>query len=258
MDIRYEKPGSAPVFVLDGRIDSAGSIQLDNAIKTRLQAADRFVVFDMTHVSYMSSAGIRVFSMLERVLRQKNGHLFLCALQPSVAKVLEITGFQRVFSVCATTAEAINRCQLEGTPVAAHHAGIVAESGPVRISIETVSSAEAVLKITGNPKKACAPTADPDDLTSRTFVNGEYSAGTGALGETAAEGLAHLGELVTLGGAIFWRPADSTDAPDFLVPGKDAPPVSLHTAFSVALDGPFHEIVVAEPQSPGGISLADL
>ncbi|MCX6688474.1 MAG: hypothetical protein NTZ39_02075, partial [Methanoregula sp.] len=47
-------------------------------------------------------------------------------------------------------------------------------------------------------------------------------------------------------------------APDFLVPGKDAPPVSLHTAFSVALDGPFHEIVVAEPQSPGGISLADL
>ena len=47
----------------------------------------------MAHVSFISSMGVRVFFGLEKMLRLKNRHMYLCAVQPEVRKILEITGF---------------------------------------------------------------------------------------------------------------------------------------------------------------------
>ncbi|NMB77952.1 MAG: anti-anti-sigma factor, partial [Methanomicrobiales archaeon] len=66
------------------------------------------------------------------------------------------------------------------------------------------------------------------------------------------------GPLLTLGGAIFWKPAGSTDPPAFLLPKKDAERVLLSTAFSASSPNQFHEILVAEPAAGDGVELADL
>jgi anti-anti-sigma factor len=257
MEYRFERSGTTAIFALEGRIDAPGSIRLDAAVKERVLMADRAVLFDMAGVSYISSAGIRIFVGLEKALRKRGGHLVLCAVQPGVAKILGITGFDRVFSLCSTRDEALNRCRLENGP-ATIPAGPSPQSARTRLSAESFPDHPAVLKITGSGEKICAGTIEPGDLSPRIFLPGEYSFGTGAPGESAADSLFGAGALVTMGGAIFWKPAAGFDPPDFLIPRPDAPRILLNCAFSAAVDGQFHEILVAEPARPGCVALSDL
>ena len=258
MEYRFERTDTAALFILEGRIDSSGSLQLDSAMKERLVPTDRAVLFDMTGVSYMSSAGIRVFSGLEKLLRERNGHLLLCAVQPAVAKVLEITGFYRIFTLCSTRDEALHRCRLAKSPAEIGEEIALEKAAHTRLSVESFPDHPAVLKLTGSGEKICAGILNPEDLVPRIFAPDEYSLGIGAPGESAAESFPDRGVLLTTGNAIFWRPFGSSDPPDFLIPRKDAPRILLNTAFSLAIDGQFHEILVAEPVRPEGVSLSDL
>jgi anti-anti-sigma factor len=202
MEIEFERKGDVALFSLVGRIDSAGSAQLDTAIKSRMAPTDLSVLFDMARVSYMSSAGIRVFSMVERGLRQKNGHLYLCAVQPAVEKVLEITGFHRIFTLCATTGEALRRSDGTRVPGGKENAALFG-TGDVRLSVEVLAQGEAVLKISGAGEHACTGVFDASDLISHTFVRDEYCAGIGAPGDSPEEAFLQLGGFVTMGGGIF-------------------------------------------------------
>jgi len=258
MECSWERTDNAAIVTLNGRIDSAGSIQLDRVLKEQLGPAERAVIFDMAGVSYMSSAGIRVFSVTEKTLRQRDGHLYLCGLQPAVAKVLEITGFSRVFSICATRDEALSRGNLAGSP---SPGGVVKNYLPaahVRITADRFTDHEGVLWITGSGDRSCPQVLAPDDLVPRVFAPDCFSAGIGAPGDSPSESLPGSGLLVTMGGAIFWRPSGSFDPPDFLIPRADAPRILLNTAFSIATDEAFHELLTADPVHPGGVCLADL
>lgn len=258
MEYLFERTDPAALFILDGRIDASGSIQLDKAVKEGLVPADRVVLFDMTRVSYISSAGIRVFSGLERTLRQRNGHLFLCAVQPAVVKVLEITGFDRIFTICSTRDEALHRCRLATSPAEVSEETTGSKAAHTRLSAESFPDHTAILKITGAGKTICNGIRTPEDLVPRIFDPNEYSVGFGAPGESAAESYPECGMLLTTGNAIFWKPSGSSDPPDFLIPRKDAPRILLQTAFLAAIDKTFHQILVAEPVRPEGIRLADL
>lgn len=258
MDVACEQAEGMVVFAPEGRIDSAGSIQLDAAIRQRLGPEDRAVLFDMTGVSYISSAGIRVLFALEKMLHGRGGRLHLCAVRPEVQKVISLTGFDRVFSIAPTRESAVQQCRLEGSPIAAGGEHAPHHAARTRLFTVPVSDSEAVLRVTGAGDNACAGISGHDDLIPRIFAPGEYSLGTGAPGEPSAESMAELGLLLTAGGAIFWKPKGSTHPADFLIPRPDAPRVLLSTGFSVAADGPFHEIVVAEPVSPDGVSTGDL
>jgi len=258
MEYRFERTDTAALFIIEGRIDASGSLQLDTAVKELLVPADRAVLFDMDGVSYISSAGIRVFSGLERTLRQRNGHLFLCTVQPAVVKVLEITGFDRIFTLCSTRDEALHRCRLATSPAEIGEVQSGPEGTHTRLSAESFPDHTAVLKITGAVETICNGIRSPDALSPRIFDPNEYSVGFGAPGESAAESFPECGLILTTGNAIFWKPSGSSDPPDFLIPRKDAPRILLQTAFSAAIDETFHEILVAEPVRPEGIRLADL
>jgi len=255
MECRFERTDADAVFILDGRIDASGSIRLDTGVKEHLDPSDRAVIFDMAGVSYLSSAGIRVFVGLEKTLRGRDGHLLLCSVQPAVLKVLEITGFDRVFTLCSTREDAMRRCHL-ACPAEAGSG--TKDTSRTRFSVESFPDHRAVLKITGNAEKICTDLLTPDDLVPRIVTPGEYSLGIGSTGESAAESFPDRGMLMTTGNAIFWKPFQSSDPPDFLIPKKDAPRILINCAFSLAADDTFHEILVAEPVSPDGISLSDL
>jgi anti-anti-sigma factor len=258
MEIRCEKSGGALCVILEGRLDSAGAMELSDALKARLEEQDRAVVFDMAGVPYLSSAGIRVLFSCEKEMKRRDGTVCLCAVSSYVRNVLEITGFHRVFPLCRNRGEGLALCRAgtvpdENTPTAAVPEHI---SGNARLSAIPVPGVRAVLRITGSAGTGSPP--GTADLIGREFRAGEYSAGAGALGASAGDALAHLGDLLTLGNIVFHHPRGSRGVPDFLVPGPGAPEIILHTAYAVSLDGPFHEIVTVEPVGPGGIELGDI
>jgi hypothetical protein len=212
----------------------------------------------MAGVSYLSSAGIRVFLSLEKELRKRGGRISLCAARPAVIKVLELTGFDRFFLLCPGRDEALDLLRRAERPAGAGQNLPAQGTMHTRISAEPFPDHEAVLQLTGNGGRCGAGAVTDADPVPRVFARDEYSLGTGTPEGLAEEPRSGLGDMVTAGGAIFWRPSKSSDPPDFLIPRNDAPPVPLSTLFSVSMDGRFHEILVAEPVDPAGVRLADL
>jgi anti-anti-sigma factor len=97
-----QEQGRIPVTVLtlQGNLDSSTYAQLEQHAKEAIVAGARDLLIDMTHVSYMSSAGIRVLTTLfnqlhsaseietarQTVLRTnfKSPHLKLAGVSPRV------------------------------------------------------------------------------------------------------------------------------------------------------------------------------
>lgn len=257
MEYRFFRTDSAAVFQPEGRLDSPGSRELDIAVRARVLPDDRAVIFDMGGVAYISSAGIRVFSSLDKTLRTRNGQLCLCAVQPSVGKVLEITGFNRVFTIYSTPEEALRHCGLDRAPAEDVNDGRT-RTAHTRIASESFPDHEAILTVNGSCRGGDLRDSAPEELIPAIFTPDGYSAGIGIPGESVEDGLSGPGPLLTIGGAIFWKPAGSTDPPDFLIPKADAPRVIISTAFSVNTGRPFHEILLAEPIRREGFTLAEL
>ena len=83
--------GSTTVKIaLDGALDSLTSKELESVLDPLIAGPARTVILDLSKLSFISSAGIRVLLTSRNALAEKNGSLLLANLQPQIAKVLEI------------------------------------------------------------------------------------------------------------------------------------------------------------------------
>jgi anti-anti-sigma factor len=92
--IQTEKP--VPVVLLAGRIDATTCTELDRAI-VRLTERENCLIIDLSQCNYLSSAGIRILLVNEKILKSRGGGLFLYGLIPAVFQVLEMAGLHHIF-----------------------------------------------------------------------------------------------------------------------------------------------------------------
>jgi anti-anti-sigma factor len=75
---------------LDGRLDTTTSPILDEQLTPALVSGATVVVFDMTNLSYISSAGLRSVFKARKAMEAKKGSVLLVNVQPQVQKVFDI------------------------------------------------------------------------------------------------------------------------------------------------------------------------
>ncbi|MCR5403499.1 MAG: STAS domain-containing protein [Butyrivibrio sp.] len=90
LNIEKSMNGNEMVVVLDGRLDTLTSPQLEKAIGEDIEKADS-IVLDMGKLEYVSSAGLRVIMAVDIEMLKKNG-LVLKDVTQDVKDVLELTG----------------------------------------------------------------------------------------------------------------------------------------------------------------------
>ena len=73
-----------------GRIDSDTYSDFEQQVNDGLGEKAKNVIFDMSGVNYISSAGLGVIFGLMKTLKERKGELVLCRLQPQIKKVFEI------------------------------------------------------------------------------------------------------------------------------------------------------------------------
>ncbi|HWO99349.1 MAG TPA: STAS domain-containing protein [Methylococcus sp.] len=95
------------VATLSGRIDAAASRAFEEQALDWLQSGARDLVFDLSQVPYISSAGLRVFLLVAKKAREVGGSVKLCALTPAVSDVFEISGFRALFPIFTTLEQAL-------------------------------------------------------------------------------------------------------------------------------------------------------
>lgn len=111
MSLSTEKSGEVLVLSARGQINSANAAAIEAELLGWVEKGERLCVFDLAGLDYISSAGLRVVLMLAKRLKQNSGRLILCALQPQVREVFEISGFLSILTVVDHRAAAIQQIQ---------------------------------------------------------------------------------------------------------------------------------------------------
>jgi anti-sigma B factor antagonist len=99
MNITEREQNGVTIFVLEGRVDSEGAVDLDLALQTAVSEGKHKTVLDMSQVRYINSAGLRTLADILTQNKQNGGDLKLVNLNPKVRRVLQIIGFDKFFSI---------------------------------------------------------------------------------------------------------------------------------------------------------------
>lgn len=104
-DLETQAPASVTLITLVGDIDgsTAPGVQADILAAA---APDIKMILEMTQVSYMSSAGLRVLLAVYRQATAQNGQVVLVGLIEDIKDTMSVTGFLDFFTTTDTLDEA--------------------------------------------------------------------------------------------------------------------------------------------------------
>lgn len=110
MDIKVDNRANVTVAALDGRLDfEAADAALAKLRELVGSAAGKALVLDGTSLSYVSSAGLRVFLTIAKEAKAAGVAVAVGALQPAVKQVFDISGFSqtKIIDVHPTVDDAV-------------------------------------------------------------------------------------------------------------------------------------------------------
>lgn len=106
MEILIGEADGVSVVGIQGDIDG-GTAPAAQSQVLPLVKPDCRLVLDMSRVSYMSSAGLRVLLHLYRQVTGRGGRVALACLSPDLRDTMSLTGFLDFFTACDTVDAAV-------------------------------------------------------------------------------------------------------------------------------------------------------
>jgi anti-sigma B factor antagonist len=97
------------VVVPEGDVDLETAPALESALHSATDAGARHVVVDLSCVPSLDSTGLGVLVNLLKQLRAEQGSVTLIVGDGSVRRLLEVTTFDQVFTVCDSREAALDR-----------------------------------------------------------------------------------------------------------------------------------------------------
>jgi anti-anti-sigma factor len=109
MEIAVSRPGPGKAMITPvGRVDADTASQLKVAMRELASDEVVWIVVDLGQVDFMDSSGLSAPISGMRALRERAGSLLLSRPQPQPLTALTLKVLDRVFSILATPAEALD------------------------------------------------------------------------------------------------------------------------------------------------------
>jgi anti-sigma B factor antagonist len=100
----FEQRPAGLLVSMSGELGMPPNTEALRSELTRIsQGHPRVVVFDLAGLTFMSSLGIGILAEANRGLREHDGRIRLCALQPRVMEVLQRCRMTKVFEIFENT-----------------------------------------------------------------------------------------------------------------------------------------------------------
>jgi anti-anti-sigma factor len=107
MNIKEAKKDKATILVIEGRIDSASSAELEKRLAALIETGGvKDILLDFGAMDYISSAGLRVLLMAAKKTGKLGGKVVLSGLCANVKEVFDISGFSNIFGIYLSQEEA--------------------------------------------------------------------------------------------------------------------------------------------------------
>jgi len=98
MDIIKNENNGCLTIKLVGRLDKISSPILDEQLKTELEK-DQDIIFDLSDLVYISSAGLRILLATQKAVKAKNKKMTVINVKPDVLDILTVTGFVEILNI---------------------------------------------------------------------------------------------------------------------------------------------------------------
>ena len=118
MELVSREYAGAVVLAPGGRLDHDNSEAFRAALQPHLDAAARprrGVVLDLSHLEYVSSAGLRCFVIAAKQAKAQGGRVVIAAMQPVVAEIFQISRFNLVFDIFTSVRDALAALSADAT-----------------------------------------------------------------------------------------------------------------------------------------------
>ncbi len=98
MELRVSSTKNCEIVAVNGRVDSYTAPQLSEALNQVTRNNIYNIILDLSEVTYVSSAGLRVLIDIQKKCKRDNqGDVLLVGIPPRVYETLELTGFTPQF-----------------------------------------------------------------------------------------------------------------------------------------------------------------
>ncbi|MDZ4727113.1 MAG: STAS domain-containing protein [Leptospira sp.] len=99
ISIRSELIGDKLVVHFQGNLDVHNTHQIEQDLMNMVKSAKTSIVFNLSDVQFISSAGLRVLVTSLRLCQDLGIKIAICSLRPAVEKVFDIIGMQQLFTI---------------------------------------------------------------------------------------------------------------------------------------------------------------
>ena len=110
MECKIRNVANVVILEIDGRVDHGTAPAFGSVLLPQVEGCsgeDKKLVLDMSRVTYMSSAGLRVLMIAAKGCRKQAGRIVLAALQPTIQEVFKIGRFDMVLETFPTVRDAL-------------------------------------------------------------------------------------------------------------------------------------------------------
>jgi len=97
MDIVRTEDGGVVTLKISGRMDTVTAPDAEAAVSQETMGGK--LVFDMTDLEYISSAGLRVLLAAQKKANAAGGEMVVSGCQEAVLDVFEVTGFSDILTI---------------------------------------------------------------------------------------------------------------------------------------------------------------
>ena len=98
MQITETRENDVITLLIEGRVDSNTSPQLQDAILKNFQQVNQ-IVLDFAECTYVSSAGLRALLMGQKTASSKKGAMKLIHVPEILMNVLQMSGFVNILTI---------------------------------------------------------------------------------------------------------------------------------------------------------------
>lgn len=95
---------SGPLIAVCGEVDHTNAEELSELVTGQLADGTLHLTVDVGGLDFADTAGVRVFLLAAKTLRQRGGDLVLLRPQRTLARILEILGAEEVLAIQRTEA----------------------------------------------------------------------------------------------------------------------------------------------------------
>ena len=97
MTIDMTKEGSALTVALEGRLDTTTAPKLEAELRPAMEGM-KSLVMDLSRLDYVSSAGLRVLLMAQKVMNRQ-GSMVIRNVKPEIMDIFDVTGFVDILNI---------------------------------------------------------------------------------------------------------------------------------------------------------------